>query len=179
MTMDSQPKPVTRESVLAAILTGDRTKQEVADRHGVSLDPIRGSWHPLSRHLTALVCADLLCMQVVDRQWHYLPTESAAAPGPRPATTAVNEWDDSSEAPAPCQPIGCDAGLHLPGCYWSVPADSEDCARCGHEFDPNDKAFDGSARYQDTKFCRSCVDRCHESTDFMHACPVCQGGDHA
>lgn len=32
----------------------------------------------------------------------------------------INEWDDSIEAPAPCQPIGCDNGYHVPGCYYAV-----------------------------------------------------------
>lgn len=30
----------------------------------------------------------------------------------------VNEWDDSVGAPAPCIPIGCDNGYHLPGCFY-------------------------------------------------------------
>jgi hypothetical protein len=30
----------------------------------------------------------------------------------------VNEWDDSLDMPAPCQPIGCDNGYHLPGCVF-------------------------------------------------------------
>jgi len=34
--------------------------------------------------------------------------------------SAINEWDDSTQAPAPCQPIGCDNGYHLPGCYFAV-----------------------------------------------------------
>lgn len=64
----------TKESVLAAILAGDRTAQQVADRHGLSglqlplvLQPVLG----------ALVCADLLYMKVVDREWHHLPTRKA------------------------------------------------------------------------------------------------------
>ena len=36
---------------------------------------------------------------------------------------APNEWDDSIGAPAPCQPIGCDAGYHLSGCVY---ADADD-----------------------------------------------------
>lgn len=88
--MSNQPKPVTRESVLAAILAGDRTKQDVADRFGIGLSPVRdyrdqaeldrnAPARTLSAHLDALVCDDLLCMKVVDRQWHYLPTKKALA----------------------------------------------------------------------------------------------------
>lgn len=47
------------------------------------------------------------------------------------------------------------------------------CGRCVRAFDAEDKRWNGHARYQDTAWCRSCVDRCHESTDFAHACPVC------
>lgn len=31
----------------------------------------------------------------------------------------VNEWDDSTDSPAPCRPIGCDNGFHLPGCVYA------------------------------------------------------------
>lgn len=48
------------------------------------------------------------------------------------------------------------------------------CARCGLTFDPIDQTWNGRARYQDTEFCRSCVDRCHESTDFAHECVICE-----
>jgi hypothetical protein len=52
------------------------------------------------------------------------------------------------------------------------------CARCGRPFDPRDLSFDGHARQGSTPFCRRCVDRCHESEDAGHACPVCrQGGE--
>ncbi|PBC80130.1 hypothetical protein BX265_4966 [Streptomyces sp. TLI_235] len=47
------------------------------------------------------------------------------------------------------------------------------CARCGQQFDPTDTSFDGRARHALGDYCRSCVNRCHESTDFAHACPVC------
>ncbi|WP_275462103.1 hypothetical protein [Streptomyces noursei] len=54
------------------------------------------------------------------------------------------------------------------------------CARCRLPFDPTDTRFDGRARYRDTQFCGSCVDRCHESIDALHRCPVCSdGGDAA
>lgn len=48
------------------------------------------------------------------------------------------------------------------------------CARCRRPFDPRDLSFDGHARERDTAFCRRCVDRCHESEDAGHACPVCR-----
>ncbi len=47
------------------------------------------------------------------------------------------------------------------------------CGRCRQTFDPTDTAFDGHARHKDSPWCRWCVDRCHESTDAFHACPIC------
>lgn len=47
------------------------------------------------------------------------------------------------------------------------------CRRCRTPFDPTDTRFDGRARHGETPFCRWCVDRCHESTDAFHACPIC------
>ena len=43
--------------------------------------------------------------------------------GPRPEAGPVNEIDDSLSEPgmpvyAPCRPIGCDNGYHLPGCVF-------------------------------------------------------------
>lgn len=35
----------------------------------------------------------------------------------------INEWDDSLGIPAPCQPIGCDNGNHLPGCWYAAAED--------------------------------------------------------
>lgn len=64
---------ITDDSVLAAIVAGDRTEQQLAGRFGLTLHPVYPT-EVLHRALNALVCADLLCMQVVDRQWHYLPT---------------------------------------------------------------------------------------------------------
>ncbi|WP_407553116.1 hypothetical protein QOM21_24045 [Streptomyces sp. Pv4-95] len=60
--------------------------------------------------------------------------------------------------------------------------DAETCGRCSRPFDPTDMRFDGRARYRDTRFCRGCVDICHESTDPFHRCLVCAalapgGGD--
>lgn len=47
------------------------------------------------------------------------------------------------------------------------------CGRCRRPFDPDDKDPAGAARYGQSKFCKGCVDRCHESTDAFHECPVC------
>lgn len=48
------------------------------------------------------------------------------------------------------------------------------CAKCRQPFDPADTRFDGRARYAETPYCRRCVDRCHESTDAFHVCPICR-----
>lgn len=69
----NNPSTVTDDSVLAAIVAGDRTEQQLAARFGITLHPVYPT-EALHRALNALVCADLLCMRVVDRQWHYLPT---------------------------------------------------------------------------------------------------------
>lgn len=53
------------------------------------------------------------------------------------------------------------------------PAEVAKCGRCLQPFDPTDDRWNGYARHQDTPWCRSCIDRCHESTDFAHECPVC------
>lgn len=50
---------------------------------------------------------------------------------------------------------------------------AEVCGRCGRRFDPADTRPDGQARHRDTAFCRRCVDRCHDSEDAFHKCPVC------
>jgi hypothetical protein len=47
------------------------------------------------------------------------------------------------------------------------------CGRCLRPFDPDDKDPAGAARCGESKFCRGCVDRCHESTDAFHECAVC------
>jgi hypothetical protein len=52
------------------------------------------------------------------------------------------------------------------------------CRRCHRRFDPTDTRFDGHARYSTTPWCCACVDRCHESTDTAHACPVCDPTRH-
>lgn len=48
-------------------------------------------------------------------------------PRAKPAIV-INEWDDSIGDLAPCQPIGCDAGMHLPGCAYAI---EEDAGRPG------------------------------------------------
>lgn len=50
----------------------------------------------------------------------------------------------------------------------------EKCANCGQPFDPTDTRFDGLARYRETRFCRRCVDRCHDSEIADHCCGVCR-----
>jgi hypothetical protein len=55
----------------------------------------------------------------------------------------------------------------------STPQPVDACGRCKKPFDPTDTRWDGHARHRDTPFCRSCVDRCHESTDAFHRCPIC------
>ena len=51
-------------AVLAAVLGGDRTVAQISETTGVTVG---------SGLLSRLVCRDLLLMQVVDGQWHYLP----------------------------------------------------------------------------------------------------------
>lgn len=63
----------------------------------------------------------------------------------------------------------------------STPQPTKTCRNCRKPFDPTDTRFDGRARSGNTPYCRSCVDRCHESTDAFHVCAVCrshaEGGD--
>jgi hypothetical protein len=47
------------------------------------------------------------------------------------------------------------------------------CGRCARGFDETDASFDGHAQHQQSGFCRSCVDRCHESADSAHTCVIC------
>lgn len=79
---------MTRESVLAGILAGDRTKWQMAERFGIDLTPIRDYRDPseVSRYATAaaltdvlrvLHCDGLLDMQVVEAEWQYTPTAKA------------------------------------------------------------------------------------------------------
>lgn len=55
--------------------------------------------------------------------------------------------------------------------------DASRCGRCRKPFDPTDARHDGHAQYSYSPFCRHCVDRCHESSDAFHMCPVCRGGE--
>lgn len=52
-------------------------------------------------------------------------------------------------------------------------AEAETCGRCRRPFNPTDTRWDGHARHHDSPWCRSCVDRCHESTDAFHICAIC------
>jgi hypothetical protein len=67
--------------------------------------------------------------------------------------------------------------VHSPGTL--LGDGKETCGRCGRQFDPTDRSWNGRARYRDWAFCRSCVDRCHESTDFMHSCVICNQAEGA
>jgi hypothetical protein len=46
------------------------------------------------------------------------------------------------------------------------------CGRCSQPFDAADTRFDGRARYGETRYCRSCVDNCHEGSA-EHVCRIC------
>ncbi|MEV8046404.1 hypothetical protein AB0P02_21525 [Streptomyces griseoluteus] len=46
------------------------------------------------------------------------------------------------------------------------------CRRCSHPFEPSDQRFDGRARYQDTPWCRRCIDNCREGSA-EHSCVIC------
>lgn len=48
------------------------------------------------------------------------------------------------------------------------------CARCRQPFDRADLRHDGRGQYASTQWCRRCVDRCRESSDTFHQCPVCR-----
>ena len=48
------------------------------------------------------------------------------------------------------------------------------CRKCHQAFHPADTRFDGRAEDRSTPgFCRSCVDRCHDSDDASHRCVIC------
>lgn len=51
------------------------------------------------------------------------------------------------------------------------------CGKCRRPFDETDRRHDGHARAGDSPWCRRCVDRCHESTDFAHECVICREPD--
>jgi hypothetical protein len=92
------------------------------------------------------------------REW----IRAAVAGGLLPAPSSDPEWKSNAHRAADAD-TGPDAGQ---------PA--EVCAKCKTPFDPTDTRFvDSRARYNDTPFCRSCVDRCHDSTDAFHRCVIC------
>lgn len=84
---------------------------------------------------------------------------------PLPMTGGTPDWSEGSPADA----------LRRAGLTYTARAGEPKCGRCSRLFDPTDKSFNGAARYGNSPFCRGCVDRCHESTDAFHQCPVCAG----
>ena len=64
---------------MAAIVAGSRTVPQLADRLGVELHPVLRSSLELSAVLNSLVCDGLTYMQVVDGQWHHMPTKKGRA----------------------------------------------------------------------------------------------------
>lgn len=100
MNQDKEAEqPVTRDDVLTAIVAGDRTKRQLADRFGIELHPVYGS-PALSHLLDALVCADLLCMEVVNADWHYKPTKAGRAQAAQQAITAITDRRRLNAQPA-------------------------------------------------------------------------------
>lgn len=88
MPTETHDRTTHRDEILNAILAGDRTEQQIADRLSIDLAPIRdyrdsseidraAPARTLRTSLNSLVCADLIFMKVVDAQWHYLPTKKA------------------------------------------------------------------------------------------------------
>lgn len=69
--------------------------------------------------------------------------------------------------------IGAAIAQHLPA-EPAATGQPDACGKCRRPFNPADPRWDGSARHQDTPFCRSCVDACHESTDAFHQCAICR-----
>ncbi|MFD8866068.1 RING finger protein [Streptomyces sp. NPDC059590] len=87
----------------------------------------------------------------------------------REGTTAYGEWH---AAAAELRRVADDSGHATP----TEDEGPDICGRCRQPFDPTDARFDGRARHSYSPFCRRCVDRCHESTDAFHVCPVCRTG---
>ena len=50
---------------------------------------------------------------------------------------------------------------------------TEMCGKCKTPFDPADTRFDGRARYEETPYCRGCVDLCHDNEIADHRCVIC------
>ena len=46
------------------------------------------------------------------------------------------------------------------------------CRRCRQSFDPTETRFDGRARYNETPWCRACVENCHGGGS-EHVCVIC------
>jgi hypothetical protein len=83
-------RDLTREDVLTAIVAGDRTKQQIADRFGV-VEPSMSGTIGLSVLLGSLVCDDLVYMQVVDAAWHHMPTKAGRSKAAQEAIKAVTD----------------------------------------------------------------------------------------
>lgn len=86
-----------------------------------------------------------------------LPQDYECDPGRGDAAELLRRMADEAEKPTLSKAETVDA-----------------CGRCHRPFDPADTRFDGRARHRNTPWCRSCVDRCHESTDAFHVCAVCR-----
>lgn len=52
-------------------------------------------------------------------------------------------------------------------------ADATACARCHVPFEPDSTLVDKSSRYEDTPYCRFCVERCQQRQSHLHLCMVC------
>lgn len=102
---------------------------------------------------------------VIARRWTSADTDPAVQAGDvRAALTTARDRATSTAVAL------MDARSTLEAFDGAVP---RTCGRCQNRFDASDPSFDGAAEYRDSGFCRGCVDRCHESSDFAHACPVC------
>ncbi|MEV7389589.1 hypothetical protein [Streptomyces sp. NPDC091215] len=53
------------------------------------------------------------------------------------------------------------------------PSAGEVCGKCRQPFGPSEIFLNGRARYGDTPFCRSCVNRCHDNEIADHRCVIC------
>jgi hypothetical protein len=73
--------------ILAAVLAGARTKEQLAQQLDMPLRPVFGNM-TLSLALDGLVVRGLLCQKVVDGQWHYLPTRKAREQAKEPAVAS-------------------------------------------------------------------------------------------
>ncbi|QBI56861.1 hypothetical protein [Streptomonospora litoralis] len=66
------------------------------------------------------------------------------------------------------------AGRKLPDVSGECPTctpSADACVNCGATF-VNNISFNGAAQYRDTRWCRRCIDRCHEG-GADHKCPIC------